>query len=154
MSADVRNSDREDGPALDASEVESRIRKGPFHEWLGVRVLDVGPDRIEMSFSWREEWVVRAEGGYTHGGILAAIVDLTSDWALTARVGGAVPTVDLRVDYHRPAKGDLRSVGRVVKYGRTTSLAEAEVFDGDGALVASGRGVYLTAVAQKNAQQK
>lgn len=133
---------------LDAHEVERRIRNGPFHEWLGVRVLEVGDDRIEMSFSWRPEWVVRAEGGYTHGGILATIVDLTADWALTSRVGGAVPTVDLRVDYHRAAKGDLRSVGKVVKYGRTTSVAQADVFDGAGALVASGRGVYLTAAAQ------
>lgn len=149
MSTNVRTSDRQDDPDLDAGDVEGRIRKGPFHEWLGIRVLDIGVDRIEMSFEWREEWVVRTEGGYTHGGILATIVDLTADWALTSRVGGAVPTVDLRVDYHRPATGNLRSLGRVVKYGRTTSLAEAEVFDGDGALVASGRGVYLTAAAQK-----
>lgn len=133
---------------LDAAQVEGRIRRGPFHEWLGVRVLAIGDDRIEMSFTWRPEWVVRAEGGYTHGGILATVVDLTADWALTSRVGGAVPTVDLRVDYHRAARGDLRSVGKVVKYGRTTSVAEAEVFDGAGALVASGRGVYLTGAAQ------
>lgn len=125
------------------------MRKGPFHEWLGLRVIDLAEDRIELSFNWREEWVVRAEGGYTHGGILATIVDLTADWALTSRAGGAVPTVDLRVDYHRAARGDLRSVGTVVKYGRTTAVAEAQVFDSEDVLVASGRGVYLTAVANK-----
>ena len=144
----MSSDDREAGPALDRAAVEDRIRQGPFHAWLGVRVLDLGEDRIEMGFTWREEWVVRTEGGYTHGGILATIVDLTADWALTSRVGGAVPTVDLRVDYHRPAKGDLRAVGQVMKYGRTTSVSEAKVFDSDGALVASGRGVYLTTAAQ------
>jgi uncharacterized protein (TIGR00369 family) len=138
---------------LDRTEVESRIRTGPFHEWLGVRVLEIGDDRIELSFAWRPEWVVRVEGGYTHGGILATIVDLTADWSLTSRAGGAVPTVDLRVDYHRAARGDLRSVGKVVKYGRTTSVAEAEVFDGAGDMVASGRGVYLTSVVHRQENQ-
>ena len=145
----MRDGDDEARPDLDRAAVEDRMLQGPFHTWLGLRVLDLGEDRIELAFTWREEWVVRTEGGYTHGGILATIVDLTADWALTSRAGGAVPTVDLRVDYHRPAKGDLRAVGQVVKYGRTTSVSEAQVFDTDGALVASGRGVYLTSAAQK-----
>lgn len=138
---------------MDAAELENRIRNGPFHEWLGARVLEIGDDRIEMSFAWRPEWVVRVDGGYTHGGILAAIVDLTADWSLTSRAGGAVPTLDLRVDYHRAARGDLRSVGKVVSYGRTTAVAETEVFDSAGALVASGRGVYLTAGVHRQESQ-
>ena len=56
---------------------------------------------------------------------------------------GPIPTVDLRVDYHRPALQGERTVeGRVIKLGRTFSTAEAYVYDSEGALLASGRGVY------------
>ena len=55
-------------------------------------------------------------------------------------------TIDMRVDYHRAAMpGDLTARGKLVKWGSQYSVAEAQVFDKDGALVASGRGVYFTA---------
>ncbi|MGE5103375.1 MAG: PaaI family thioesterase, partial [Betaproteobacteria bacterium] len=57
-----------------------------------------------------------------------------------------VPTIDMRVDYHRAAMpGDLVARGKLVKWGSQYAVAEAQVIDKDGALVASGRGVYLTA---------
>lgn len=125
-------------------DVQARLRRGPYHEWLGIEVLSVSEGEIELSAKWREEWVVNVEGGYTHGGILAALVDLTADWALVSQTGRGVPTIDLRVDYHRPAlRGDLRAKGKVIKFG-AISTAEAYVYDAEGKLLASGRGVYST----------
>lgn len=116
----------------------------PFHQWLGLSVLDVGGDYVEIAAIWRPEWIVNPEGQYIHGGILAALVDLGADMSLYSRIGKGVPTIDLRVDYHAPARGDLRVVGKVVKFGKRFSSAQAEVFDRDGRLVASGRGVFHT----------
>jgi len=131
---------------LTAEEVEALITRGPFHQWLGLRVKKVEADAIELTATWREEWVVNPDRRYTHGGILAALVDLTADWALVSRTGRGVPTVDMRVNYHRPAMpGDLTARGKVVKFGGQFSVAEASVFDAEGKLLASGRGVYLTA---------
>lgn len=127
-----------------AAEIQARLLKGPYHQWLGLQVLAVGDGSIELGATWREEWVVNPEGGYTHGGILATLVDLTADWALVSRTGRGVPTIDLRVDYHRPARGNLRATGKVIKFGRQFSVAEAQIFDAEGQLVASGRGVYAT----------
>jgi uncharacterized protein (TIGR00369 family) len=57
-----------------------------------------------------------------------------------------VPTIDMRVDYHRLAKpGDLTAKGRVIKLGRQFSVCEAEIRDAAGELIASGRGSYITA---------
>ncbi|KNC16016.1 MULTISPECIES: PaaI family thioesterase [Pseudomonas] len=131
-----------------AAEIQSLLLKGPYHQWLGLQVLEVGEGSIELSATWREEWVVNVEGGYTHGGILAALVDLTADWALVSKTGKGVPTIDLRVDYHRAAKGNLRASGKVIKFGKQFSVAEAQVFDAQGHLVASGRGVYATPAAK------
>jgi len=133
---------------LTAADVQARLLKGPYHQWLGLQVTKVGEGSIELTAKWREDWVVNVEGGYTHGGILAALVDLTADWALVSKTGKGVPTIDLRVDYHRAAKGDLRAVGRVIKFGKQFSVAEAQVFDSEGNLVASGRGVYSTPAAK------
>jgi uncharacterized protein (TIGR00369 family) len=126
-------------------ELNDRLRQAPFHQWLGLELKELGEDGIVVASKWRQEFVVNAKAGYTHGGILATLIDTVADYALAAKLGGPVPTVDMRVDYHRPAKGDMTVKGRVIKLGRGVSSAEASVYDSDGNLVASGRGVYATA---------
>jgi uncharacterized protein (TIGR00369 family) len=122
------------------------ITRGPYHQWLGLKVTSVQDGAIELTAIWREEWVVNPERRYTHGGILAALVDLAADNALLTRTGRGVPTIDLRVDYHSAAMpGDLIARGKVIKFGGQFATCEAQVFDRDGKLLASGRGTYYTA---------
>jgi uncharacterized protein (TIGR00369 family) len=126
--------------------VQELVTRGPYHQWLGLKVVAMHEDGIELKATWREEWVVNPDRRYTHGGVLAALVDLAADWALVRRTGRGVPTVDLRVDYHAAAMpGDLTVKGRVVKAGGQFSTAEAHVYDAAGKLLASGRGTYFTA---------
>src|ERR1700712_646311 len=132
-----------DTPALDPKDIEARLQRGPFHQWLGITVESVDEGAITLMAKWREEWIVNPDGRYTHGGILATLIDLTADWSLVSKTGRGVPTIDLRVDYHRAAMpGDLRCIGSVIKFGRQFSVAEAKVVDLEGNLLASGRGVY------------
>ena len=135
---------------LTLERVQALITRGPYHQWLGLIVTALGEGTIELTARWREEWVVNPERRYSHGGVLAALVDLAADWALVTRTGRGVPTIDLRVDYHRAASpGDLKARGSVVRWGRQFSTSEAQIFDKDGQLVASGRGTYLTAPPEK-----
>jgi len=128
--------------------IQALITRAPFHRWLGLTVVAVGDDSIEIKAKWREEWVVNVERRYTHGGILAALIDLAADFALVKQTGRGVPTIDMRIDYHRAAMpGDLIARGKVVRSGSQFSTAEAEIFDLDGKLIASGRGTYFTAPA-------
>ena len=83
--------------------VQELVTRGPFHQWLGLKVVAVHDDGIELTATWREEWVVNPDRGYTHGGVLAALVDLAADWAMVKKLGRGVPTIDLRVDYHAAA---------------------------------------------------
>jgi len=136
--------------ALSAEQVQTLLQRGPYHQWLGLEVVSISDGEIELRARWREEWVVNVEGGYTHGGILAALIDLAADWALYSRTGRGVPTIDLRVDYHRPAlKGDLTVRGNVIKFGGRLSVSEARVFSNEGELLASGRGVYVSNIARE-----
>jgi uncharacterized protein (TIGR00369 family) len=132
--------------SLSLEQVQERLLRAPFHQWLGLQVIAFGTDSIEIRATWREEWVVNPERRYTHGGILAALVDLAADWALGGALGRAVPTIDMRVDYHRAAMpGDLVAKGRVIRLGGQFSVCEAQIFDTAGQLCASGRGTYFTA---------
>ena len=131
---------------IDVDKLQELISRGPFNKWLNLTVLKGDKDGVELKAAWREEWVVNVERRYTHGGILAAIVDVAADYAIAAQLGRPVPTIDIRVDYHKAAMpGDITAKARVVRMGSQYSTAESYLYDKDGALVASGRGTYFTA---------
>jgi uncharacterized protein (TIGR00369 family) len=131
---------------MTAERVQEQLMRAPYHQWLGLKVIALHDDGIEIKASWRDEWVVNPDRRYTHGGVLAALIDLGADWAMIKKLGRAVPTIDLRVDYHSAAMpGDLTVRGKVVRMGSQVSTAEASIFDADGKLLASGRGSYFTA---------
>jgi uncharacterized protein (TIGR00369 family) len=126
--------------------VQTMIMRPPYHQWLGLKVNAVLDDGIELTATWREEWVVNPERRYTHGGVLAALIDLAADWAMIKKLGRPVPTIDLRVDFHSPAlPGDLSCRGKIVKVGSQFSSSESFIFDVSGKLLASGRGTYFSA---------
>jgi uncharacterized protein (TIGR00369 family) len=133
-------------PDITIEQAQAMITRAPYHQWLGLKVTALHDDGIELTATWREEWVVNPERRYTHGGVLAALVDLTADWAMLKKVGRPVPTIDLRVDYHSAAMpGDLTCRGKIVRLGSQFSSSEAFIFDAQGKLLASGRGTYFNA---------
>jgi uncharacterized protein (TIGR00369 family) len=120
--------------------LQQLITRGPFNRWLNFTVIKIDAGGIEVKATWREEWVVDPDRRYTHGGILAAVVDVAADYAIAAQLGRPVPTIDIRVDYHKAAMpGDLVAKARVVRTGSQYSTAETYVYDCEGTLVASGR---------------
>jgi uncharacterized protein (TIGR00369 family) len=87
----------------------------------------------------------RAEGSdQFHGGPIAAFIDTVGDLAVGLAVGGGVPTMNIRVDYLKPAFGPaLTATARVRRLGRSVAVADVDVTDAKGALVAIGRGAYV-----------
>ena len=70
---------------------------------------------VEVKFEAKPEFLNPA--GNVQGGFLAAMLDDTMGPALIATLdaGEFAPTVNLNVQFHRPAKaGSLKGVGRVV----------------------------------------
>ena len=130
---------------LNASELQAVVDRSPFNRWLGMSVEQVTADGITLRIRWREELISSPERQSTHGGVLATLIDGSGDYAVAARIGHAVPTIDLRVDYHRTATpGDLLAHARVIKLGATFAVAESRITDLAGRLIASGRGLYTT----------
>ena len=59
------------------AELNERIKLGPYHQWLGVEVTALTADEVVFHIPFRDEMMVHPERHYTHGGILATIIDLS-----------------------------------------------------------------------------
>jgi uncharacterized protein (TIGR00369 family) len=78
-----------------------------------------------------------------HGGPIAAFIDTLGDLAVGVMVGGGVPTMNLRIDYLKPAFGPrLSGIARIRRLGRSVAVADIDVTDSSGSLVAIGRAAY------------
>ena len=79
--------------------------------------------------------------GTVHGGVLSTMLDTAAGCSVhsTLAVGEGYTSLDLTVKFLRPATVDsglLRAEGRILQRGRRTALAEAQVVDARGKLVA------------------
>ncbi len=123
--------------------IEKRFSNG-FHQWLGVRLTAVEDEWVEIECPWRDEF--EGAPGTCQGGVLATLIDMAAEYAIAARLGDPVPTINLRVDYHIPVRpGQLVARARVVKPGATVTTAETRILDFEGKLVCSGRGSFFSA---------
>jgi uncharacterized protein (TIGR00369 family) len=93
----------------------------------------------------RPEFERGAGSGQWHGGPIAAVIDTVGDYAAAMVLDRALPTVNFRVDYIRPAVNTaLNAVGTVRRLGKSVGVVDVDVFDDRGVLVAIGRATYST----------
>src|SRR3546814_6634344 len=97
-------------PEITLESLQERLAINPFHQWLGLELVRVQDGEVEITARWRDEFLSNPQRGFAHGGILAALIDTTADFAIAARLGNTYPTIDPRIDYHTGARrGHLRS---------------------------------------------
>ena len=117
----------------------------PYQQELKLEWVKAERGLVEIRLPWQDRFLRAPGSDWYHGGVIAALIDIAGDYALWMEVGGGLPTIDLRVDWLRPArKGALLARGRTVRAGKTVCCADIEVFDEQGVLVAVGRGTYAT----------
>jgi len=117
------------------------LAAGPFHAFLGMELLDYDPaaGTVAIRLPWRPEFERLPDSRQWHGGPIAALIDIAGDFALVALLGRGIPTINLRIDYLRPAiETDLWAIGRTLRAGRSVGVVDVEVKDG------AGRGSYAT----------
>jgi uncharacterized protein (TIGR00369 family) len=129
--------------ALDRLHVE--MARCPFHDVLRPEGIRAGDGMVVVRLPFRPEFRLAADGDCFHGGVLAALVDITAHATVAVQTGHVSPTVDLRLDYLRAARGDaMTATGRVLRVGRSIARADVEVRDPSGAVVVAGRGTFST----------
>lgn len=131
---------------LTQDDLEAIFQRSPFIRFMNleIREIDHAASRFSARLPLRAEYERRPDTQQFHGGAVAALIDVVGDFALGITVGGGVPTMNLRVDYLRPATGAYIDCTAVVRRtGRTSAVVDIEVFTPDGKLAALGRGTYV-----------
>jgi len=118
----------------------------PFNQFLGVKMIDGGDGFVTLEQPYRDEFLGDVSRPALHGGVISTLVDVAGGGAAFTRIdfeaGDRLSTVDLRVDYLRPAgKADLLAEARVVRMGSHVAMVRVVVFS-EGVQVAEGVGVY------------
>lgn len=120
----------------------------PFGEHLGIELTKVEEGSVEGRIELEDHHSLSETMTLAHGGVAFGLADSLSAAALASVEGNPGPTLDIRIDYYRPATGDIYGRAEVVRYGEDTGVVEVEVVDGDDRLLATTRGVYKTNVVE------
>lgn len=102
---------------------------------LGLRYVAHGEDWVEVALPWREELVGVPETGTLASGAIISLIDLAAGTSVWVKRGTFRPeaTLDLRVDYMRPAgKGQtVYARCRCIKLTRSVAFVEGFAHLGD-----------------------
>ncbi|WP_134499118.1 PaaI family thioesterase [Microvirga pakistanensis] len=112
---------------------EARVRtsfaKQGLMDTLGASIVRVAPGAVEILLS--PTHAVSQQHGFVHAGAVASIADSAAGYAALTLMppGAGVLTAEFKINLLAPAMGDrIVARGRVVKAGRTLTLAQADVF--------------------------
>jgi len=135
----------DDAEHLTIEGIQQIFDASPYISSLELEALSVDYESGEFSarMPLKPSFERRAGSQQFHGGPIAAFIDIVGDFAIGMLVGGGVPTMNLRIDYLKPAVGEaLLGVAKVRRRGRTVAIVDIDVTDSKGSLVAIGRGTY------------
>lgn len=111
------------------------INATPHAQALGMRVLTIEEGRCVAEIPWREDIVGDPDTGVIASGAVTTLLDnacgVAAFAALTSPTSAA--TLDLRIDYMRPAKPgqSVRADARCYKLTRSVAFVRAFAFDSD-----------------------
>ncbi len=132
---------------MTVDDLQRWIDQSPYHRTLGITVdsVDVAAGEVALQLPFSEDLRRSDDAREIHGGATAALIDIAGDFALAVAIGHTTPTINMRVDYLRMARGTaLTATARVVKAGRSVGFVDISVTDDDGRQVAIGRCNYST----------
>ena len=120
----------------------------PHAAALGMELVSIGKGVGVMRAAWREDLVGDPETGVIAGGVVTALIDHTCGLAVNSANETPMPiaTLDLRIDYLRPAKprSGVTAEAHAYRLTRTVGFVRAEAWDVDrGDLVATAQAAFM-----------
>ena len=127
---------------LEAS-IRERLAANPFVNFMGIEVPQLGRGYARFVLPIRPDFL--NSQGFLQGGVVAALADEAVAYALfsLARPGELLNTVEMKINFLAPVQtGEVEAQAHIVKRGRTISLGEVVVRQGE-KLVAKGLCTYI-----------
>lgn len=118
------------------------MARNPFREVIGVKVVEAGGGRALLRMPASETTLNAL--GIVHGGALCTLADAAFGTALRSalRPGDVTATIEMKVNFIAPGRGDLFARAEVLHLGGTTAVLEAEIRDIDRNLVAKALSTF------------
>ena len=130
-----------------------------FNRVLGLKIAELRPDGVVGRIEMRPELVGHFSFNRLHGGVISAGLDAMGGLAAMAAIGarhmdeppaqrlhrfGKLGTIDLRIDYLRPAIGERFELrAQVLRLGSRVASTRMEFLGADGRLLSTGAGAYI-----------
>jgi uncharacterized protein (TIGR00369 family) len=130
-----------------------------FNKVLGLRIDRLAGDGVSGHIQMRSELVGHYTRQQLHGGVISAGLDAVGGLAVMAAIGarhmdepstqrlhrfGKLGTIDLRIDYLRPAVGERFELrAQVLRLGSRVANVRMEFLDAGGRLLATGAAAYI-----------
>ena len=130
-----------------------------FNQVLGLRIVAIRPGSVDGSLAMKPELIGHPTHQRLHGGVISASLDAMAGLAIIAAIGARhmdeppaqrmhrfarLGTIDLRVDYLRPATGSAFTMSaEVLRLGSRVASTRMDFRDAAGELLASGAAAYI-----------
>jgi uncharacterized protein (TIGR00369 family) len=114
---------------INEEEIAKRWRKfahvSPYNRELGLLPHTVRADWCVLKVEYQDALVGDPQAGVLHGGVITALLDAAFGFAIFVRLPEMRPmaTLDLRIDYLKPATPGRPILGGAVCYKLTSELA-------------------------------
>jgi len=132
-----------------------------FNRVLGLRIDALAGDGVSGRIEMRPELIGHYSHQRLHGGVISATLDAMAGLAVLAAIGarhmddpiearlarfGRLGTIDLRIDYLRPATGPhFVATAQVLRLGSRLASTRMEFLDAKGVLLCTGAAAYIVA---------
>lgn len=126
---------------------EFRLSHTPMGQMIGLQYLAFGEAHVGTGLAYDDKLIGNAHSGVLHGGVLTAMIDETAGGAVVTATKAAhsLATVDLRVDYMRPAEPSkaIFCLAHCYRLTRRIAFIRAEVFHQPDRPIAVGTGTFM-----------
>jgi uncharacterized protein (TIGR00369 family) len=120
----------------------------PYNAALGLSAEEAAPEGCTMLLPYREDLIGNPETGVLHGGAITALLDAACGLSVMLRMGvpSRVATLDLRIDYLKPATPPkaVRARAECYKLTRNVAFVRASAYHDDSKdPIASAAGAFM-----------
>ncbi len=135
-------------------------KKIPFHSLIGFEFDELTNEQCRISFNSKPELIGNPYLGILHGGVTATALDVVGGCMAIAGMQIRnlhmseeeiskklikTGTIDLRVDYLRPGKGEhFYAIAKLLRSGNKVAVVRMELHNEKDTLIALGTGTYMT----------
>jgi uncharacterized protein (TIGR00369 family) len=129
-------------PGTEAPAQAMPVIESPFVDHLGAKLISAVDGVSEVVLPLQPQllntWDV------AHGGVTMTLADVALAMAARSVAGDGVGvvTIEMKVNFMQPGRGELRATGRVLHRSTTMAYCEGEIRDTEGHFVAKALGTF------------